>query len=365
MAKTTKETTPPPFTQTTQEQIDVFDDTLNELNDLGDKSGSLEISGRIYRELSAANAAGRPLMEFVGTVDRLVDEDYIGRTFGGGRFKLRYTIKTAAGPRRRDVIYSIGSNYDKFVKRDMPAAPAMAPARPANEAQGVLNNFLSSLSAEKITAFALALKTVKELFAPPPAPVQNNGPTWDKVLELLTAANNNRAQTSVSDAVVIKAMENMNAQARAASPLEQYKEFVKLQDALKGNNTENQNEDSGQMQMILEMALKFLPELLRKHNNDYRAVGVEAAANPFVKNLIANDPALAKVFFQKAVEKFGPQKANELAAGFGFQIGPAPAPVQMTAPPFYGDETNDDPGDDPGEFDAAGEDETQDNQEGV
>ena len=362
MANTTKEKTPPPFTQATQEQIDVFDDTLNELNDLGDKSGNVEISGRIYRELSAANAAGRPLMEFVGTVDRLVDEDYIGRTFGGGRYKLRYTIKTAAGPRRRDVIYSIGSNYDKFVKRDTP--PAMAPARPANEPQGILNSFLSSLSAEKITAFALALKTVKELFAPPPAPVQNNGPTWDKVLEFV-AANNNRAQTSVSDAVVIKAMENMNAQARAASPLEQYKEFVKLQDALKGNETENPNEDSGQMQTLIQIALKVLPELLKKNNNDYRAAGAEAAAHPFVKNLIETDPGLAKVFFEKAVKKFGPQKANELAAGFGFQIGPAPAPVQMTAPPFYVDETDDAAAADPGEFDAAGEDEIQDNQEGV
>lgn len=362
MAKEKTETKPAP----TLEQMEAFDETVNDLNDLGDTSGKLDVTGRIYRELSASNAAGRPLMEFVGTVDRLVDEDYIGRQFGGGRFKLRYSIKTASGTQRRDVIYSIGSNYNKFVKSQEQTAPQMAPPRPANEPQGVLNSFLNSLTAEKITAFALAIKAVKELF-PKPAPVQNAGPSWDKVLELF-AANNNRAQTSVSDAVVIKAMENMNAQARAASPLEQYKEFVKLQDALKGNETENQNEDSGQMQTLIQIALKVLPELLKKNNNDYRAAGAEAAAHPFVKNLIATDPGLAKVFFEKAVKKFGPQKANELAAGFGYQIGPAPVPAEPLRP-FYPEteieDPGDDPGDDPGEFDAAGEDETQDNQEGV
>lgn len=349
-------------------QQDQIDSAIEELNDLGDTSGALEVSGRIYRFISAQDATGRPSFEFVGKLDRIVDEDFIGSNFGGGRYKLRYRVKTPRGIVPKDVIYNIGSNYDKYIKKATPEEVAPAPgAVHAVSSNGFLVSILNGMTPEKITVIEMAIAACKKIFAPPPPPP---APDVLQIIQAVTALTNNN-KPSFSDAVVIKAMDNMNAQqqaaARASSPLQQFKELMQLKDVITSGESENQN-GGDNMEFIIRMATAILPELLKKHNNNYRAVGAEAAASPFVKNLIGNDPGLAKVFFEKAVLKYGPQKAAELAAGFGYNISPAPAPVQV--PPGFSQpnvnnlsddlETGDvedgdgmEPDENPGEFDAA------------
>ena len=267
--------------------------------------------------------------EFVGKLDRIVDEDFIGSNFGGGRYKLRYRVKTPRGILPKDVIYNIGSNYDKFVKMATPntIAPASIEAR-SDSSKGFLNSLLDGMTPEKITVIEMAITAFRKIFAPPPPPP---APDILQIIQAVTALTNNN-KPSFSDAVVIKAMDSINAQqqaaARASSPLQQFKELMQLKDAITSGETENQN-GGDNMEFIIKMATAILPELLKKHNNNYRAVGAEAAASPFVKNLIGNDPGLAKVFFEKAVLKYGPQKAAELAAGFGYNIQQSPAPVQV------------------------------------
>lgn len=351
-------------------QQDQIESAIEELNDLGDTSGNLVVSGRIYRFISAQDATGRPSFEFVGKLDRIVDEDFIGSNFGGGRYKLRYRVKTPRGIVPKDVIYNIGSNYDKFIKKDSPEAVAPAPvAANAEASKGFINSILGSLTPEKITVIEMAVRACRKIFAPPPPPP---APDVLQIIQAVTALTNNN-KPSFSDAVVIKAMDNLNAQqqaaARASSPLQQFKEFMQLKDAITSGETENQN-GGNDMEMVIKMAMAILPELLKKHNGNYKAVGAEAAASPYVKNLIGNDPGLAKVFFEKAVAKFGTQKAAELAAGFGYNIQQAPATVPVQVPPGFapanvnnladdleavgdGDGDGEESAEDPGEFDAA------------
>ena len=95
-----------------------------------------------------------------------------------------------------------------------------------------------------------------------------------------------------------------------------------MRDAFAGDfaGGDNSNRGSDKMDMFIEMGLKYLPELLAKHNNNYNAVGAEVAKNNFVQNLIKSDPDLTQTFFTVAAEKYGKDAAMQLANGFGVQI---------------------------------------------
>ena len=71
---------------------------------------------------------------------------------------------------------------------------------------------------------------------------------------------------------------------------------------------------------MLEKAFDYLPLLLQKNNNNYKAVGQEVKENPFVSNLIRNDPDLAQKFFERARVAYGDENAKALAAGFGLKM---------------------------------------------
>ena len=98
------------------------------------------------------------------------------------------------------------------------------------------------------------------------------------------------------------------------------------------NNEESDEEEEGEtMNILLKTALEYLPQLLQKNNNNFQAVGVQAAENPLVKNLVANDPELAQTFFEKAREKYGLENAKKLALGFGFNLEDAASVTEETA----------------------------------
>lgn len=294
-----------------------FDDEESireELKSLGADGSGATVSGRIYRRLPPDNERGiaQPT-EFCGPVDRFVDEDYVGKKFGPGHYKIRFIIKYSNGVQEtRDKLYDIGSEYARFAKPETPAptqvqgptqnAPQVTPA-------GLLGT-ITSIGPEKLAAWAMAFKTIKEIFAPPPPPPP---PDYLKLFELMNA---NRSP-NISESVVIKAMENIQAQQRAASPLQQLKELRELKAMIKDDEPENQNE--GEMDTIIKMAMEYLPTLLNKNGGNYQAAGQQAAEFPMVKNLIRNDPGLAQKFFETAVKQYGQQNALQLAAGFGFQ----------------------------------------------
>ena len=305
--------------------IDYADDVeikLDELRELGDKSNGGETYGRVYRLTMPGVEGGRPAAEFIGVVDDVVDEEYIGRRFGGGDYKLRFRfVKKDKTVEKRDVIFHISRTYDKYAKPQeqrpeatvAPQAPATLAAAPGITAGGVLEALKGFKIGEAIASFGIGLKALRELF---PRPKE---PDYFELFKIMAA---NNAKTSVSDAIVIKAMENMNAQTRPQSPLSQLRELGEMFEFFKDKITpENHNDNDGEnMSMMLKMALDYLPLLLKQNNNNFKTAGQQARQFPIVENLIKSDPGLAKQFIERARSIYGDANARALAAGFGYQM---------------------------------------------
>lgn len=308
--------------------IDYADDVeikLDELRELGDKSNGGETYGRVYRLTMPGVEGGRPAAEFIGVVDDVVDEEYIGRRFGGGDYKLRFRfVKNDKTVEKRDVIFHISRTYDKYAKPQDPRPEAtVAPqapstlSAPGTTAGGVLEALKGFNIGEAIASFGIAIKTLRELF---PRPKE---PDYFELFKIM-AANNNKS--SVSDAIVIKAMENMNAQTRPQSPLSQLRELGEMFEFFKDKITpENHNDNDGEnMSMFLKMAIDYLPLLLKQNNNNFKTAGQQARQIPMVEDLIKRDPGLAKQFIERARAIYGDANARALAAGFGYQMDIVP-----------------------------------------
>lgn len=293
-----------------------YEKAIDELESMA--ADGVTIYGRIYRFTNYAEqqVGGRQTTELVGKVEELVDEDYVGRNFGSGKYKIRYTIKGPNDTRgtERNLIYYIGHEYDKYC-RDR-AEKFEVPAKNRSNG-GALENFLNGLTADKITAFGLAIKTLKELFAPPPPPPQPD------IVGLLTAfAGMNQPKPALSDSIVLSAMENLKQQNKPQSIIEQIRDFKQLKEELKEDLKEEDSEDEkgDDMNILVKTALEYLPMLLQRNNGNFQAVGSEAKTNPLVNKLIADDPELATKFIESAREKYGDENARELARGFGFEM---------------------------------------------
>ena len=301
---------------------DEFEKALDEFGEITENSGVI-INGRIYRFLEPTETVRQPT-EFVGKVDRFVDEDFVGRNFGSGRYKIRYVIKGDGRPTvDKTFIFSVGKEYDKYVIQKPSSEPPRVPdAQGAQNARGgSILSFLDNISAEKITACIAAVEALKRVFMPKPAPA----PNWEKLVEVLAA---NRPAQTVSDAIVLKAMDTMNAPKPSASITEHLKELKAIKEALKDEEREEEEEeeeeekDGDEMNLILKTALKYLPILLQKNNGNYQAVGQEAAQNPVISELVKNDPDVARAFLDSVKDKYGIDAAHKIAAGFNYEYSP-------------------------------------------
>lgn len=300
------------------DSLDVMDAELSKIQELGEKNQSVKISGRIYRLFAATDAVGgRPIAQFVGKVDEVVDEDFVGRHFGGGKFKVRFTITAQNGAtEQRDIIYNIDDTYNKYLK-EVPTPPAPAPlptAAPAPEKESnIIDKIFQKFTPEYITAFTLSIKTIRELFPPRPQP------DYMELMKII-AANSNKP--AFSDSVVMKAMEMQQQQQRAQSPISQLKELREIKEFFKEEITENQ--DDGETMSWIKTAFELLPLLLQKNNNNFQAAGQQARQIPLVNKLIANDPELATAFIDRARKQYGDANARALARGFGYEMNVKP-----------------------------------------
>lgn len=284
-------------------------------------TGAEEISGRIYRLYPLDKTGGRPMTEFVGRVEEKVDEDFIGREFGPGSYRVIYRIKRAGEPAEtKQFNVNIGAEYAKFRKGPETAPEAPKTAAPVLGGGFDLGGLLGSLTADKMAAIGIALKQLKEFLAPPPPPAPSVDVT--KLIEIMAA--NNQKQ-SVSDAILIKAMDGMQKQAAGPSVIEQFKQFQELKEALGSEENNNNQGESEEMDYLIEKGLELLPGLLAKKNNDYKAVGQEVSNNAFINGLIKGNPDLAGKFFEEAIKTYGLENAQKLAAGFGYNIAPRDA----------------------------------------
>lgn len=305
-----------------------FEAAVDELNEM-DANGGVEIVGTIYRITSPIDSKGRPAAEFVGKVDELKDEDFVGRTYGPGVYRLVYRINNGREKFKKEFKYTIGKEYARFIHAE--TAPEAPKTSGGMVAPGFdLGAILGGLTVEKIGVLTAAFKTIKEMFTPKPA-----APPVD-LTRLLEVMLTNNKQQSVSDAILIKAMDGMNQKTAAPSIMQQIKEFREIRDtfaeeleAEKDETKDDEGDDN--MSYLINKAFQLLPELLQKKNNDFQAVGHDVSNNPLVAGLIQDNPDLAQEFFARAVEKYGRENAQKLAHGFGFNMDFKQQPENVTA----------------------------------
>lgn len=278
-----------------------------------------EISGRIYRLFPVDRAGNKPMTEFVGKFNQKIDEDFIGREFGPGNYRVVARIIKPTGEKivkQKNV--NIGQEYACFHKDPETAPEAPKTAAPVLGGGFDLGGLLGILTADKMAAIGIALKQLKEFLAPPPPPQ----PAVD-LTRLLEIMLSNNKQQSVSDAILIKAMDGMQKQAAAPSVIEQLRQMKEIKEAFSEElENENNQGDNDEMDFLINKAFQILPGLLAKKNNDYRAVGQEVSNNEFINGLIQGNPELAGRFFEEAIKKYGVENAQKLAAGFGYNIQP-------------------------------------------
>lgn len=297
------------------------DETPNNeiIDDFADLENQKEVYGRIYRIISPLESVGRPAREFVGKVEERVDEDYIGRIFGPGRYNIHYRVTRSDGSKfERDETFNIGQEYAKKDATQQPVKQAAAPTFAGLD----LGAVLGGLTVEKITAIGAAVKMFRDFIAPPQQPQID----VTKLLEIIAA--NNRPQ-SISDAVLIQAMQSLQKQNTPPSLLQQMRELKEIKETLKDETADETDGEGGQMSFLLEQAFKYLPSLLAANKNNFQATGAQVRENPMVAGIIRNNPDLAQEFIERAALTYGRENAESLARGFGLQLTPAPVQQQQ------------------------------------
>ena len=294
-----------------EDEQDFFDEVLADFDD----EDGVEIEGKIYRKTKPEDSIGRMSFEAIAKVCEKVDEDWIGRHFGSGNYFIKWTFRKGDRKELRQKHYSIGAEYDKFVK---PSAPAVSGTVPGVSGLD-LGGLFGSLTVEKIAAIGSAIKLVKDIFAPPPPPAPVD---LTKLLEII-ATNSNKQ--SVSDAIVIESMRAMKNTQPPQTLAQQIADFKALKETFKDEFTTDSTEGGDEMNFLLEKAIEYLPLLLQKKNNDFRAVGAEARENPLIKSVISSNPELTQKFFEQARAQYGDAAVQQLAAGFGLKATIIPA----------------------------------------
>lgn len=315
------------------------DDILEEIAAAGGAEQT-NLKCRVYR---IVETGGKTKQEYCGVFEKVVNESDVAENFGGGDYSVKFSWRNSEGRQETSRVYNISKDIFKPIEKSSEEGPAgtvagtptaPAPVPSAAPAGGMLGGLLGNLTAEKVTAGLALLDAVKKFLAPPPPP--DYTPFFKMMLET------QRGQT-VGDAVVIEALKQANKPAAPApTVMEQINNLKAVRDAFAGDFAvgENSNRGSDKMNYIIDKALEILPDMLAKHQNNYKAVGAEAAKNSMVQMLIKNDPQLTQDFFAAAVQQYGPSAAKQLADGFGIALNieeppaePAPQITQLQQEP--------------------------------
>ena len=304
-------------------------------DDIDELEAEIENTGEAYRELQArvyrvvTLETGNTLNEFCGKFFEFVDEQNIAQNFGAGKYIVSYTWKDKDGnrrstTRRANIAREFGAPRINNATERKTGLQATESA-----ANGGLNfgGLLGNLDAAKITAIVTAAKAIKEFLTPPPPPPT---PQID-VVKLMEVMNAARAQNapSVSDAIVLKAMEMQKPTAPQKSMLEQLNELKQAKELIK-DSFEDEENGGDNMSAIIKMGLQMLPGLLAANNNNYQQAGEAARNIPAVTSLLTNDSELATDFINAVAAKYGDSAAEDLARGFGYTWQKTPAELQET-----------------------------------
>lgn len=259
-----------------------------------------ELHARIYRVQKASNGKGRV---FVGALDDYADEEYIAEQYGGGTYLICYTWKENGRTQRTTTQMTIAEEYGR------------EKAAPVENKSLFARIFGDGFSSDDLAAGIGLLKTVRDLIAPPQPQID--------IPALITALNSNKGP-SVSDSVMIAAMDSLKAQNNKNSISQQIQDLKALKE-LTGDSSgvlggDDEEEGADNMDFLIKTGLKLLPDLLQAKNGNFQAAGEEARKNATINALLLENHDLAQKFFEAAAAKYGDAAAKQLAEGFGFNI---------------------------------------------
>lgn len=259
-----------------------------------------ELHARIYRVQKAANGKGRV---FVGALDDYADEEYIADQYGGGTYLICYTWKENGRTQRTTTQMTIAEEYGR------------EKAAPVENKSFFARIFGEGFSSDDLAAGIGLLKTVRDLIAPPQPQID--------IPALITALNSSKGP-SVSDSVMIAAMDSLKAQNNKNSISQQIQDLKALKE-LTGDSSgvlggDDEEEGADNMDFLIKTGLKLLPDLLQAKNGNFQAAGEEARKNATINALLLENHDLAQKFFEAAAAKYGDAAAQQLAQGFGLNI---------------------------------------------
>lgn len=287
-----------------------FQDLLDEL----ESQNYTEITARIYRrdKNDTATIGRPPTGEFLQKVNFIVDDSYLAETFGPGFYTVKYRLKKD-GEKPRDTQNKFTISQDVVTSRTPPKQPAQQMAGAAGD--GLLQagaKFLNGLTLDKLTMIGAAIKGFRDFIAPPPTPPVD----FVKLLEVFGNMANKPQTPTLNDTIVLQALQGMQKQQQGPDIFKQIEMIDKLKELVRKDETTQQTGDTME---YIKLAMQFLPQLLQKQKGDFRAVGQQVRESALIKNLIADNPDLTRQFMAAAVEKYGPENAGKLAAGFGYK----------------------------------------------
>lgn len=269
-----------------------------------------ELHARIYRVQKAANGKGRV---FVGALDDYADEEYIADQYGGGTYLICYTWKENGRTQRTTTQMTIAEEYGR------------EKSAPVENKSLFSRIFGDGFSSDDLAAGIGLLKTVRDLIAPPQPQID--------IPALITALNSNKGP-SVSDSVMIAAMDSLKAQNNKNSISQQIQDLKALKE-LTGDSSGvlggEEEEGADNMDFLIKTGLKLLPDLLQAKNGNFQAAGEEARKNATINALLLENHDLAQKFFEAAAAKYGDSAAQQLAEGFGFNITRQQPAAQISA----------------------------------
>ena len=289
----------------------------NEFQDLFEDIESenyTEIIGRIYRrDKNDTTTIGRPPTgEFLQKVKFKVDDSYLAETFGPGFYTVKYRLKKD-GEKPRDTQNQFTISQEVITSKTPQKQSAQQMAGAAGE--GLLQagaKLLNGLTLDKLTMIGAAIKGFRDFIAPPPPPPVD----FVKLLELFGNMANKPQTPTLNDTIVLQALQGMQKQQQGPDIFKQIEMIDKLKELVRKDETTQQTGDTME---YIKLAMHLLPQLLQMQKGDFRAVGQQARENSLIKNLIAENPDLTRQFMAAAVEKYGPENAGKLAAGFGYK----------------------------------------------
>lgn len=313
-------------------------ENLDNVFEVDELEQEIENTGEAYRELSArvyrvvTLEGGNSINEFCGKFFEFVDEQSIAQKFGAGKYTIVYNWKDKDG-NRRSTTRRANIAREFGAPRVVNTPDEKKPVQATESAQnGVANlgGLLGGFSFEKATAALAFMEKLKEFMSPPPPPPQ---PQIDfvKLFEVMNASRANSAP-SVSDAIVLKAMEMQKPTTPQKNLLEQLNELKQAKEIIKDSFEDEEENGGDNMKGLIKTGLQMLPMLLAANGNNYQAAGAAAKEIPMVTKLLSNDSELATDFINAVAAKYGDTAAEQLAAGFGYTWEKQAAEQAQAAP---------------------------------